>query len=108
MMILRTKKALIDGREIPEFELNQGELVSLLVDSLEFEFKLKDYFTGEKNHPNIELFIPFTFVEHTPYKVSLLDRLLKRDLVQHLVQKEFNGYSQRIRSILEKAKVNGA
>ncbi|MBF8963451.1 hypothetical protein I0P70_09350 [Pontibacter sp. FD36] len=106
MVVLRTKEALIEGRHLPEFELNQGELMSLLVESLEFELILKDYLTGKKQNPNVELLKSFVFVEHTSFKVTLIDRLLGRDLVRHLVQKEFKDSNQTVESIMEKAQVS--
>ncbi|SIR50003.1 hypothetical protein SAMN05421545_3939 [Pontibacter lucknowensis] len=67
LVVLRTKAALIEGRHLPEFELNQGELMSLLVDSMEIALILKDYLIGKKQHPNVQLLKSFAFVEQLYY-----------------------------------------
>ena len=105
MPILRIRKTAIEGREIPDFELNAGEVISLMIDSVESEFLLKDYLTGKKKQPNIEIFKPIQFIEYQPYKLSLWDSLMGRDLVSNVVRRSLRCSDEKVTEILNKAQI---
>ena len=105
MLILKTKRTIIEGREMPAFELCEGELISVLVDSMEFESVLKDYLTGERKHPDIEIIKDLCFVGYKPQRISLMDRLTGKTLARHIVKKELRFEDSKISKILEKAQI---
>lgn len=104
-MIIRFEEVIIKGIKIPDVELKKGQLISLLVESPEIGFLLKDYLTGKKNHSGIQIFKPLTFVEHITFKVPILDKLLNRGLVRHLIKREFKGVAYKESEVLKKTQV---
>lgn len=105
MPIVKIRNTAIEGRKIPDFELNNRETILLLIDSVESEFLLSDYLTGKKKHFNIEIFEPIQFVEYQPYKLSLWERTLGHDLVRHVVKRQLKCSDEKIDEILEKAQI---
>ncbi|AHM63376.1 hypothetical protein D770_25655 [Flammeovirgaceae bacterium 311] len=105
MPIIRIRKTAIEGRVIPEFELNEGEVISLLVDSVESEFLLKDYLTGKMQHPDVVILQPILFIDYQPNLLSIWDKLMGRNLASQVVRRQLNCRDEKIIEILDKAQI---
>lgn len=104
-MVIKFNEVIIEDIPIPNFVLNEGELISLMVESSEFGSLLQDYLIGKKNHSGIEMFKPLIFVENITFKAPLLDRLLNKRLVRHFIKRTFKGIAYNEEELLEKVQV---
>jgi len=105
MLILKINKTQIGDRIVPDFEIREGEIASILIDKPSFEFELKDYLTGKLANDKIKIFQPLIFADYLSGNYTWIAKIRRRHSVQRVIRQELNCNDNKIQEILNKAEI---